>query len=122
MEMNTGKRLDKIITDLELMYVESKGNIPIKQKFETYKRATVLNTEALYLLEKIRSEVMNLNCDNIDMAQVTNINHYIGLLNEKNSIDEILQIISRLTAISKSIPNTIVVNDNINKNAVHEII
>lgn len=117
------EKLGKIITDIELLYIDSKNvsktPLSTEKKYQNYLKGSILIEEATRLLDKLQDEITKLDTSQADTSQISKINEYIDLLSKPGlSFDNVLQIVQDLKSISKGLPVGTKVHDYIEKEIV----
>lgn len=104
------ERLNTIMMDISLLYVESKKSSSLENKVELYNKGSILIKEGERLLENLENVVENINID--DEKSKIDINNIIRLLSLPNiSFEEVTGIIKDLTIKNKEISNDIEIID-----------
>jgi hypothetical protein len=120
-EMATFKKLKDIMSQIQIIYIESKQKISIEKKLENYNKANLYINEAEKLLEDLINNIKNLNTTNVDKSQISKVNHYIELLTSSNpKFDEIYFIVEQLMGIISGVPSTTSIIDNIDQEVTYE--
>jgi hypothetical protein len=119
-------RLKKIKSELMMIVMESqnyKNNTPKKMetKLQNYAQGNILIEESLNLITQMEQEIKNLNTSKIDKSQISKINEYIDILQNKNpKFDETLYIVEQLQMISNGFPLSNEIHDNIDGEVIYE--
>lgn len=119
--MENTARLNKLITDIELIYLEatSSSKQPLKKKLEQYNQGMILLREAKPLVDALQNEITNLDLSKADLSQMDQASRLIKLMSVPNlKFQEILPIVKQLKEISTGVPQHAIVNDHIEKEAI----
>lgn len=109
------KRLDNVMREIQTIYVDSIDKRQLEKKLESYKKGSVLISEAMDLIKRMQNEISNLTETDIDNLQESRIDEFIDLLSSDDvNFDEVLYIINQLFAIRSKQPVITEVFDNIN--------
>lgn len=104
------ERLDTIMMDINLLYIESKKALSLENKIEIYNKGSILIKEGEKLIENLENMIENINLD--DKNPSIDINNIIRLLSLPNiSFKEVIEIIKDLSYKKNEIPNSIEIID-----------
>lgn len=107
------EKLAKIMTDINLLYVNSRNESSLQKKLENYQNSLVLITEAKNLIDNLHDGIANLDVSKADPSQIKNANKLIQMLNTPNlNFKELLYVTNELKKIAMGLPSEPKVNDN----------
>lgn len=111
------QKLENLIIQAEILYLDSINMAPLEKKIENYRRGMEILNEASQILNEIEYEISNLNSNDeiIQIQKINEIEKMICLLSLPNlKLSEILHIVKKLKCIYSSLPNTAHVDENMN--------
>ena len=103
--MENIKRLDQIINEMSLIYIDSKQKLSMEKKIEYYVKTNSLINESSKLFEELEKTITSLD-DNINdinnlnnsIQSDLNVDHLINLLSEKSTFTEVSYVLQKLLA------------------------
>lgn len=130
MSNNYDNKINDSVKEIQMLYMEScqSKNKPMlfEKKLQNYTKCNILIDEAIKLISDLDSEIKNMDIQQIsplhlNAYQSRKIDEYIDMLSTTNpKIDEILEITNQLRAISKGLPMTCEIIDNIEQEVIYE--
>jgi len=118
----SNKRLNNILNQIEMLYIDSHNNkLSLQRKLENYNKSSIFITQATQLIEKMQSEIQNLDTSKIDNSQNSKINELINMLSIKNTnFDQVIYIVEQLRAISSGQPIATEIIENVDQEVIYE--
>lgn len=99
------RRFDEIILKLEELILESSNSKHLHKKYNNYKEATVLISEAKNILDVTRNELNNMKPENF--SKIKNTNEIIDLLSISGNFSVILKLVGQLKNIMDNFPSRV---------------
>lgn len=116
----TEQRLLLIMGKINTIHIDTlKQNLSMSQKLQNYHQSDILISEASDLLDKLQSQLDNIQIKNIDKSKHTRINEMLQLINVQNpSFNIILSSLEELESIASGLPTESEIINNINNDKV----
>ena len=119
---NSDQRLTGLMSDISLIYLESKEKQTLQKKLENYTNGMTLINEAKQAIESLQTQVANLDMGNADKTQIANANRLIEILSTPNlNFKEVMNIVQQLRQISAGLPNAPKITNNTEKEVIYEM-
>lgn len=115
------KKLDGIINEMSLIYVNSLKKLSMSKKMEYYQKSIILIDEATKLFDEIENKISNL--DTVALNQTNNLKlENLNNLLYKNgcTFSEASFVIEQLLAMDKNLPKHSEIIDNMEKQGMYE--
>lgn len=117
----SNKRLDNIMSQITLIYIDSQKKISLEKKLENYNKGNLLISEALHLIEKMQTDITNLAPSTVNKSQINKIGLYLEMLSMPNpKFDEIMYIIEQLTGVNSGLSTSTQIIDNVEQEVIRE--
>lgn len=118
---NSSKKLQDIMSQIQIIYMDSKQKITFEKKLENYEKANLYINEAVQLIEKLQNDINNINNTKTDPAQIARVNQFIDMLSMNNpKFEEVLYIVQQLRAINAGLPTTTQITDNVEQEIIYD--
>lgn len=117
------KKLGHNISQMQIIYLDSNKKLSLEKKLENYNKSNLLMSESHELIDNLQKEILNLDTNNPVKTPNSKINELIELLSNNNNnpkFDEVLYIVQQLQNISKGLPVTTQITDNVNQEVIYE--
>ena len=110
------QKLISLISEIDLIYIESKRKLPLTKKYENYNKIILLVGEAKKLIDLMQIEISNLDTSKVNKSQDSNLDRLIELLSLPNlNFTNLMAIDEQFRSISAGLPVSAEINDNVEK-------
>lgn len=115
------KRLQNLLSQINLIYIDSQKKISLEKKMEIYNKGSALIVEAESLIETIQANLADLG-KNGNTNDFSKINEYADLLSIPNqNFDQVLYIVEKLCELNRALPTTAKIFDNVENELVKAV-
>lgn len=121
---NSSKRLSDIYNFIREIHLESvslirSNKFTLEKKLEFFQKTDLLINEAKSIISILENRIYEIREPDIDLSKITKIEYLQDLVQNSPSIEETLNILDQLEAISNK-TNTLEIIEDIEKDVLYE--